>query len=587
MIMTANINIAPSDMSNSLATAWPWFAQAETIDTALIEHQPHPLEIAAYHGVRTDLKPWESLVRSAAAKIIAQGNITPAIVSHLAMEGSRPPTTEPGQITMETSAGTSDRSLTIFRTAPQTEGTVYWFKIRVMSAADDQFQFRLISQDGYEEEVIRVKAASFVVGRTQELKIPMIGQTRLIAFVVDGPYLHLYIDGVLCYRRARSRQNCPAGFLFDLNTSATHEGRVEISALGIASIDKKFTGFTNDDDNTPAALAASYMAAGLTSDFGKITYAVQNLDIRKHASILKAGLLKMQTSPELSRKWITQPVLDNLEGTDLADVNAHLGDHLQQPMLRAENLGVRFLANPAKAQSLFGLFAKGEDRKNMLQIFQDISFDLYSGDTLGIIGHNGAGKTTLLRTIAGVVGLSSGRIEIRGQSILLRPGAGMREDLTGRQNILLGGIFMGHSMAQSRAIMDDVIEFSELGEAIDRPYRYYSDGMRSRLVFSIATAIPPDILMLDELLGAGDLSFQEKANERLSSYISKAKVVIVVEHGLSFVATKCNKVLYIGRGRRIFYGDPQIAVTQYMSERECEDQNLPYGEPIYRRPMSM
>lgn len=568
---------------NPQAAAWTWFSKNAGVPELTVDIKTHSLALAAHTALAGDLSAWENHVKRAETDIITQGAVTAEMVSHLSMEGTRPPLAAEGQITMETAAGSPERALMVFRTAPQTPGMVYWFKLRIDSAAEDQCQFRLISESGYEEEIIRIKPSSFVMGRSQELNIPMIGHTRLTALVVDGHYIHLYMDGILCYRRARSRAGRPSGFLIDMNTSATHDGRLKILAMGVGSLDQKFGGFTPTDDAVPANIAANYLAAGMTSEFGKITHAVQDLDIFDYQDVLRDGIIKMESSRDLSRRWITRPILSNLHGKNLDTASEHLDIHLQNPMVKAENLGVKFLANPAKAQSLFGMFSSGEDRKNMLQVFQDISFDLYSGDTLGIIGHNGAGKTTLLRTIAGVIGLSTGRVQIRGQSILLRPGAGMREDLTGRQNILLGGIFMGHSIAQSKSIIDDVIEFSELGEAIDRPYRYYSDGMRSRLVFSIATAIPPDILMLDELLGAGDLAFQEKANERLSSYISKAKVVIVVEHSLGFVNTKCNKVLYIGRGHRIFYGDPQIAVTQYMSERECEDENVPYGHPIYER----
>jgi len=142
----------------------------------------------------------------------------------------------------------------------------------------------------------------------------------------------------------------------------------------------------------------------------------------------------------------------------------------------------------------------------------------------------------------------------------------MQQELTGRENILLAGLYMGLTPREVDEIVDDVIEFSEIGEHIDRPYQYYSDGMRARLIFSLATSISPELLMLDELLGAGDIGFQEKAARRLDTFIRNAKVVFVVQHGTDFVMTRCTKCLYIKDGRQAYFGDPRIAVEMYQSD---------------------
>lgn len=570
----------------SVRPCWSWFADGIPVDACPDNGETHPVRAAGEYALGGDYTRWNTIV-AAASDVVIQGAVTPEIVSHLLLEGSRPATLGDGTLQMETAGGPTDRSLVVFRTAPKAHGALYWMRLKIDTAVDDQCQLRLIHNEGYEEEILRIKSRSVMIARTQELFVPFLGADRLVCVVADGPFLHVYIDGILCFRRARSRADCPTGFILDMNTSAS-DGRAVISGLGLAALNAPFKGFDIDapDDTVPAALAAHFLTQDRSSDFGKVCYAVDDLPLDTHANSLAEALSRMDNPNDVSRDWVMEPILNALHDTIAEPERKRLQDIVGEPMVSVRNAGVQFLANPADARSIWSIMARGHDHKEMNQVFSDINFDLHAGDTLGIIGHNGAGKTTLLRTIAGVIGLGTGSIIIRGDSVLLRPGAGMREDLTGRQNILLGSVFMGLSMSQAHTIMDDVIEFSELEEAIDRPYKYYSDGMRSRLIFSIATAMPPDILMLDELLGAGDLAFQKKANDRLSNFIDRAKVVIVVEHGLSFVATKCNKALYIGHNQRVFYGDPQICIAQYMSERECEDRQLPYGSPPYIRPAS-
>ena len=159
--------------------------------------------------------------------------------------------------------------------------------------------------------------------------------------------------------------------------------------------------------------------------------------------------------------------------------------------------------------------------------------------------------------------ISSGRIESVTKPILLRPGAGMVGELTGRQNIYKTGLYMDMTMREIDALIDDVIDFAELRDHIDRPFRYYSDGMRARLIFALATAVPRDILLLDELLSAGDASFQKKAVDRLESFMSRAKLVLVVQHTFDFVLSKCTKCLLLERGKPIYFGDPGIATELY------------------------
>ena len=139
----------------------------------------------------------------------------------------------------------------------------------------------------------------------------------------------------------------------------------------------------------------------------------------------------------------------------------------------------------------------------------------------------------------------------------------MQGDLTGRENVLKTGLYMGFIPNEIYRLMDEIIEFAELKDHIDRPFRYYSDGMRARLVFALATAIPRDILLLDELLSAGDMGFQRKAMKRLDEFIARAKLVFVVQHTFDFVLSRCTKCLLLDHGRPVYFGDPKIATELY------------------------
>jgi ABC-type polysaccharide/polyol phosphate transport system ATPase subunit len=207
-------------------------------------------------------------------------------------------------------------------------------------------------------------------------------------------------------------------------------------------------------------------------------------------------------------------------------------------------------------------------KQKTFRAVDQVSFELHKGDVLGIIGHNGAGKSTLLRALCGLIDISAGRIEIANRFLLLRPGIGMRDELTGRENIASMAFYLGLGLNEVNAMSDDIITFSELGEHIDKPVKYYSDGMRARLVFSIATSFAPEVLFLDELLSAGDIAFQEKAQARLRSFLNKVDTVVVVTHSTDFVMRSCTKGLLMHQGRQIYFGDPEETVARYLQVLE-------------------
>lgn len=257
-------------------------------------------------------------------------------------------------------------------------------------------------------------------------------------------------------------------------------------------------------------------------------------------------------------RTLAERMPDDARRTLLARIETRTGPSI----VSARDVVVELERNPGKERRIVRRM-KGL-RDTFLPV-DGVNFELHKGDVLGIIGHNGAGKSTLLRALCGLINIKQGEIRIADQFLLLRPGMGMRDELTGRENIVSMGFYLGLTMKQIDALSEDIITFSELGGHVDKPVKYYSDGMRARLSFSIATSFAPEVLFLDELLGAGDIGFQEKAQARLRKFIDKAGVVVVVTHSMAFVTESCNKALLMHGGRQVHFGDPDEAVARYMT----------------------
>jgi ABC-type polysaccharide/polyol phosphate transport system ATPase subunit len=244
-------------------------------------------------------------------------------------------------------------------------------------------------------------------------------------------------------------------------------------------------------------------------------------------------------------------------------LNANL-PRLPAPIIAVEDVTVEFSRAPHRLMALGRILRRRDPL--LFHVLEGISFNLYPGDILGIIGENGAGKSTLLRTIASLIPIKKGEIFVGGQHVLLRAGVGFREEATGRENIFLAGSYLQLNPGYIRNIVDDIIAFAELEHAIDQPFKYYSDGMKARLIFSLATCITPEILMLDEPLGAGDARFRDKAAKRMDELMLRAKAAIIVTHGVDFVRNHCTKALYLVKGRKAYFGDPNIAVNHYLND---------------------
>lgn len=197
----------------------------------------------------------------------------------------------------------------------------------------------------------------------------------------------------------------------------------------------------------------------------------------------------------------------------------------------------------------------------------DITLNIEQGDRLGIIGHNGAGKTTLLRVLSGIYPPSSGTINIEGEvTTLTDVSLGMDIEATGWQNIIFRSVMMGKTYKEARELSPDIAEFSELGEFLDLPVRTYSTGMFMRLAFAISTAFTPDILVLDELIGAGDANFQTKSLLRLRSLLDKSNIIVISSHNLGIIKEHCTKALYLNKGNVVALGDVESVLERYHAD---------------------
>jgi len=209
----------------------------------------------------------------------------------------------------------------------------------------------------------------------------------------------------------------------------------------------------------------------------------------------------------------------------------------------------------------------GQDKKHRLTVeaLKNISFSLHSGDRIGFIGANGAGKTTLLRTLAGIYEPVSGSITIDGDvTALLDASQGLNMELTGYENIRLRALFSGYSDAEIKRLQEDVAAFAQLDQFLDLPVRTYSSGMIIRLGFALATAIKPQILLMDEWIMAGDAAFMDKARQRLETVIEGAEILVLSSHNVDIIKRWCNRVIWMDGGRIRADGRPDDVLNAYL-----------------------
>jgi ABC-2 type transport system ATP-binding protein len=193
-----------------------------------------------------------------------------------------------------------------------------------------------------------------------------------------------------------------------------------------------------------------------------------------------------------------------------------------------------------------------------------VTLSLNHGDRLGLIGHNGAGKTTLLRVLAGIYEPGGGKIQVDGHvAPLFDIALGMDPEATGYENIFLRGLFLGLTRKQVAAKLDEIAEFTELGDFLHLPIRTYSDGMRMRLAFGVSTSIEPDILLLDEGIGAGDAAFLKRANKRMAEFATKAGIIVLASHSEGLIRRICRTAAILERGQLVAVGEVDEMLALY------------------------
>ncbi len=202
--------------------------------------------------------------------------------------------------------------------------------------------------------------------------------------------------------------------------------------------------------------------------------------------------------------------------------------------------------------------------RTLVTVLENLSLNIKKGMTFGIMGKNGAGKSTLLKLIAGIISPSSGQIRTYGSiTPLLELGAGFHPDLTGKENILINGLILGLKKREIEKKYDEIMDFAELRDVMDEPVRTYSSGMYSRLAFSVAINIDPDIILLDEILSVGDASFQIKSKQKIHEFKKRGKTIVFVSHSPGSVEEICDEAAFLQNGRVASSGKVENAVLLY------------------------
>lgn len=210
------------------------------------------------------------------------------------------------------------------------------------------------------------------------------------------------------------------------------------------------------------------------------------------------------------------------------------------------------------------LVKDGVRRADVVHAVKDISFTVNQGEILGIVGRNGSGKSTLLRSIAGIFQPDEGIIDTKGNRVsLMAIGIGFNGNNTGRENILKSGMLLGCKLDYVKAHMDEIIEFSELGDFIERPVRTYSSGMYSKLSFAVTAILDTDIMLVDEVLSVGDERFRQKSYKKMEDLMLSDRTVLIVSHATNTLKKFCNKVLWINDGKYMMLGETEDVLGEY------------------------
>lgn len=241
--------------------------------------------------------------------------------------------------------------------------------------------------------------------------------------------------------------------------------------------------------------------------------------------------------------------------------------------IRLEGVGVDFpvfnaaslsLKNRVLSAMTGGRIDRQHDGHVVVRGLSDINLEIRAGDRVGLVGHNGCGKTTLLRVLSGIYYPTQGSVDVRGECVsLINIGLGIDPEATGRENILLRAAMMGMTPAEIRARMDEIHEFSGLGDFIEMPFRTYSSGMQLRLAFAVSTSIRPQILVMDEWLSTGDEDFRERAEKRMHEVVHGTEILVLASHTRDLILNNCNRVVWLEHGRIHMDGGAEEVAAAY------------------------
>ena len=250
---------------------------------------------------------------------------------------------------------------------------------------------------------------------------------------------------------------------------------------------------------------------------------------------------------------------------------------MSKPIINVKNVSVRYITGDLRNIGLKEYVMKkltGKYQVNTFNALNGITFSVEQGDMLGIVGMNGAGKSTLLKVITKIMVPSKGSVDVEGKiAALLELGSGFDNDLDLKENAYLRGAMLGYTREFMDKKYPDILAFSELQEFEHRPFKQLSSGMKSRIAFSIASMVEPEILILDEVLSVGDGSFREKSERKMQEIIQNGKATILVSHSIAQIRRLCNKVLWLDHGKQIAFGDCGEICDQY--EEFLRSKRLP------------
>jgi len=242
-------------------------------------------------------------------------------------------------------------------------------------------------------------------------------------------------------------------------------------------------------------------------------------------------------------------------------------------MIDIENVSMKFNLGMEKNYSLKQAFINflkfKKQKKNYFYALDNINLNVKKGEVVGFVGSNGAGKSTLLKVVAGVMKPTTGKVIISGNICpMIELGAGFDMELTARENVFLNGAVLGYTKEFIEKKFDEIVEFSELNEFLDVPLKNFSSGMIARLAFSVATLVEPEILIVDEILSVGDMSFQKKSGDKMRKMINDGTTVLFVSHSLTQIESLCTRVVWLEHGKIQLVGDPKTVCQKYKESQE-------------------